>query len=53
MNANINMSQIQAARRATANISYPCAAVVVFCGHLYAQAAFRLDRKSPAVRLWV
>jgi hypothetical protein len=33
------------------NFSYPSsAAAVVFGGHLSAQAAFRLDRKSPAVR---
>jgi len=33
------------------NISYPAsAAAVVFGVHLSAQAAFRLDRKSPAVR---
>jgi hypothetical protein len=33
------------------NISYPAsAAAVVFSGHLSAQAAFRLDRKSPAIR---
>ena len=33
------------------NISYPLsAASVVFEVHLSAQAAFRLDRKSPAIR---
>jgi len=33
------------------NISYPSsAAAVVFGGHLSARAAFRLDRKSPAIR---
>jgi hypothetical protein len=33
------------------NISYPSSsAAVVFGGHLSARAAFRLDRKSPAVR---
>ncbi len=33
------------------NISYPAsAAAVVFRGHLSARAAFRLDRKSPAIR---
>jgi hypothetical protein len=33
------------------NFSYPSsAAVVVFGGYLSAQAVFRLDRKSPAVR---
>jgi hypothetical protein len=33
------------------NFSYPSsAAAVVFGGHLSAQAAFRLDRKSPAIR---
>jgi hypothetical protein len=33
------------------NISYPSsAATVVFGVHLSAKAAFRLDRKSPAVR---
>jgi len=33
------------------NISYPSsAAAVVFGGHLSAQAAYRLDRKSPAIR---
>jgi hypothetical protein len=36
------------------NFSYPSsAAAVVFGGHLSAQAAFRLDRKSPAVRTCV
>jgi len=35
----------------TANFSYPASpAAVVFGGHLSAQAAFRLDRKSPAIR---
>ncbi len=35
--------------KTTANISYPSsAAAVVFGVHLSAQAAFRLDRKSPA-----
>ncbi len=33
-----------------ANFSYPCASSVVFGGHLSARSAFRLDRKSPAVR---
>jgi len=39
-------------KRITAhNISYPSsAATVVFGGHLSARAAFRLDRKSPAIR---
>jgi hypothetical protein len=33
------------------NISYPSsAAAVVFGVHLSARAAFRLDRKSPAIR---
>ena len=33
------------------NFSYPSsAAAVVFGGHLSARAAFRLDRKSPAIR---
>ena len=33
------------------NFSYPSsAAAVVFGVHLSAQAAFRLDRKSPAIR---
>jgi hypothetical protein len=36
------------------NISYPSsAAAVVFGVHLSAQAAFRLDRKSPAIRTCV
>jgi D-alanine-D-alanine ligase-like ATP-grasp enzyme len=36
------------------NISYPSsAAAVVFGGHLSARAAFRLDRKSPAIRTCV
>ena len=35
----------------THNISYPSSAgSVVFGVHLSAQAAFRLDRKSPAIR---
>jgi hypothetical protein len=35
----------------THNISYPSsAATVVFGVHLSAQAAFRLDRKLPAIR---
>jgi len=34
-----------------ANFSYPSsAAAVVFGVHLSARAAFRLDRKSPAIR---
>ncbi len=33
------------------NISYPAsAAAVVFGGYLSAQAAIRLDRKTPAIR---
>jgi len=33
------------------NFSYPSsAAAVVFGGHLSARAAFRLDRKPPAIR---
>jgi len=37
--------------RPAANISYPSsAAAVVFGGYLSARAAFRLDRKSPAIR---
>jgi hypothetical protein len=36
------------------NISYPSsAAAVVFGVHLSARAAFRLDRKSPAIRTCV
>jgi len=38
-------------RMAGVNISYPSnAAAVVFGVQLSAQAAFRLDRKSPAIR---
>ena len=38
-------------RKPAYNFSYPSsAAAVVFSGHLSAQAAFRLDRKSPAIR---
>ena len=41
----------QVTENRTANISYPSSAVVVVFGvHLSARAAFRLDRKSPAVR---
>ena len=32
------------------NFSYPASAAVVFGGYLSARAAFRFDRKSPAVR---
>jgi hypothetical protein len=36
------------------NFSYPSsAAAVVFGVHLFAQAVFRLDRKSPAIRTCV
>jgi hypothetical protein len=36
------------------NFSYPAsAAAVVFGGYLSAWAAFRLDRKSPAIRTCV
>lgn len=36
----------------TANISYPAsAAAVVFGVHLFAQAAYRLEKKWPAIRL--
>jgi len=46
------MKEIDKIKITTAgNFSYPSsAAAVVFCGHLSARAAFRLDRKSPAVR---
>jgi hypothetical protein len=38
-------------RKPAGNISYPASsAAVVFGGHLSAQAVFRLDRKSPAIR---
>jgi hypothetical protein len=38
-------------RSPACNISYPSsAAAVVFGVHLSARAAFRLDRKSPAIR---
>ena len=50
MNINSTFRQLKAA----GNISYPSsAAAVVFGVHLSAQAAFRLDRKSPAVRTCV
>jgi len=40
-------------RNTAHNISYPASpAAVVFGGHLSAQAVFRLDRKSPAIRPW-
>jgi hypothetical protein len=46
-----NMQMFQVTETRTANISYPSsAAAVVFGGHLSAQAVFRFDRKSPAVR---
>ena len=38
-------------KKRTHNFSYPSSAgSVVFGVHLSAQAAFRLDRKSPAIR---
>ena len=41
----------QVTENRTANFSYPSsAAAVVFGVHLSVQAAFRLDRKSPAIR---
>jgi len=41
----------QITKKRTANFSYPSsAAAVVFSGYLSAHAAYRLDRKSPAVR---
>ncbi len=46
-----NMQMFQVTENRTGNISYPSsAAAVVFGVYLSAQATFRLDRKSPAVR---
>jgi len=43
--------KIEIKGKTAVNFSYPSSsAAVVFGGHLSAQAAFRLDRKSPAVR---
>jgi hypothetical protein len=48
---NISSSLDKNIKARTGNISYPSsAAAVVFGGHLSARAAFRLERKSPAVR---
>jgi hypothetical protein len=45
------MKKLRKKEQHTHNFSYPSsAAAVVFGGHLSALAAFRLDRKSPAIR---
>ena len=45
------MQMFQGIENRPHNFSYPAsAATVVFGGHISAQAAFRLDRKSSAIR---
>jgi hypothetical protein len=51
---NISSSPDENIKAQTGDICYlSSAAAVVFGGHLSARAAFRLDRKSPAVRTCV